>query len=55
MDGPNGGVTDSLDKAKSAFRGAAALTDGAPGRGRSASVFVRKKRTRYAQPEPICS
>ena len=45
--GPNAGVADSLDEAKAAFRaawGAGALTDGVPGRGRSASAFFRKSR-----------
>jgi len=42
--GPNGGVADSLDEAKAAFRAAGERL-----------LPWRKKRTRYAQPEPICS
>jgi hypothetical protein len=53
MDGPSGGVAESLDgarasalgEAKAAFLAAEErrpLTDGAPGRGRPASAFHRK-------------
>ena len=41
--GPSGGMADTLDEAKAAFR-AAWERDGAPGRGRSASAFARKSR-----------
>jgi hypothetical protein len=52
--GPNGGVADSLDEAKAAFR--AAGGDRRCTRPRPVSVcFRQKKQTRNAHFEPICS
>jgi hypothetical protein len=56
--GPNGGVADTLDEAKAAFR---AASERRPQRCPAASRFVasvrfrQKKQTRNAQPKPICS
>jgi hypothetical protein len=47
---PNGGVADSLDEAKAAFRGGGA----APGREPVSVRFREKKQTRNAQVEPFC-
>jgi hypothetical protein len=54
-----GGVADSLDEAKTAFR---AAVGGAPrrcapaeSRRSPASAFLGKSGRDYAQPEPICS
>ena len=39
---PSGGVADTLDETKAAFRGPVSV------------CFPQKKQTRYAQPEPFC-
>jgi hypothetical protein len=53
-DGPNGGVADSLDEAKAAFRAAGERPpNGAPGREPVSVRFFGKKRTRNARFESI--